>query len=83
MNVIPAFASGLDARPAIDRHFFANGLVKIDALLSLTGFSLVGGPAYNDSKAAEAVLAKLGVPYVAAQPLEFQSLEEWEARIAA
>ncbi len=79
LNVIPVFASGLDARPAIDKHFFANGRVKIDALLSLTGFSLVGGPAYNDSKAAEAVLAKLDVPYVAAQPLEFQSLEEWES----
>ena len=79
LNVVPVFASGLDARPAIDKYFFANGHSKIDALVSLTGFSLVGGPAYNDSKSAEAVLARLDVPYIAAQPLEFQSLEEWES----
>ena len=29
--------------------------------------------------AAEALLARLDVPYLAAQSLEFQSLEEWEA----
>ena len=37
----------------------------------------MGGPAYNDSKAAEEVLAKLDVPYIAAQPVEFQTLTEW------
>ncbi len=77
LRVIPAFASGLDSRPAIDRFFVDQGVTRIDALVSLTGFSLVGGPAYNDSKAAEDALAQLDVPYVAAQPLEFQSLEEW------
>ena len=75
LAVIPAFASGLDSRPASDA-FFKKG---IDALLSLTGFSLVGGPAYNDSQAAARMLAELDVPYVAAQPLEFQTLEQWEA----
>ncbi|HJL36003.1 MAG TPA: magnesium chelatase subunit H, partial [Polyangiaceae bacterium LLY-WYZ-15_(1-7)] len=48
-------------------------------VLSLTGFSLVGGPAFNDAQAAEEMLARLDVPYVAAQPLEFQSVGEWEA----
>jgi len=37
----------------------------------------VGGPAYNDAKAAEEVLASLDVPYLAAQPLEFQTLNDW------
>jgi magnesium chelatase subunit H len=78
-RVIPAFASGLDARPAIDQFFTTQGRTSIDALVSLTGFSLVGGPAYNDAKAAEAVLAKLDVPYVAAHPVEFQTLQEWGA----
>jgi len=77
LRVIPAFASGLDARPAIDRFFVENGIATIDAMVSLTGFSLVGGPAYNDSKAAEDVLATLDVPYVAAHPLEFQTLDQW------
>jgi magnesium chelatase subunit H len=78
-RVIPAFACGLDARPAIDSFFVADGRPVIDAMVSLTGFSLVGGPAYNDSKAAEAVLAKLDVPYLAAHPVEFQTLQQWGA----
>ena len=72
-----AFAAGLDSRPAIDAFFFKDGQVIVDAVVSLTGFSLVGGPAYNDAKAAEEVLAKLDVPYVAAHPVEFQTLEQW------
>jgi magnesium chelatase subunit H len=44
--VIPAFAGGLDGRPAISTYFEGG---RIDALVSLTGFSLIGGPAYNDS----------------------------------
>jgi magnesium chelatase subunit H len=77
LQVVPAFASGLDARPAIDRFFMQDGRATVDAVLSLTGFSLVGGPAYNDSRAAEEVLSTLDVPYVAAHSVEFQSLPEW------
>ena len=77
LRVIPAFAAGLDSRPAIDQFFIKNGQVVVDAVVSLTGFSLVGGPAYNDAKAAEEVLAKLDVPYVAAHPVEFQTLDQW------
>jgi magnesium chelatase subunit H len=49
----------------------------VDAVVSLTGFSLVGGPAYNDSRAAEEMLAALDVPYIAAHPLEFQTIVDW------
>jgi magnesium chelatase subunit H len=77
LRVIPAFAAGLDSRPAIDEFFIKNGQVCVDAVVSLSGFSLVGGPAYNDAKAAEEVLAKLDVPYVAAHPVEFQTLDQW------
>ena len=77
LQVLPIFAVGLDARPAIDQFFYQNGKNIVDAVVSLTGFSLVGGPAYNDAKAAEEVLAALDVPYIAAQPLEFQTLNEW------
>ena len=76
-QVIPIFAASLDARPAIDAFFMKNGKPTIDAMISLTGFSLVGGPAYNDAKAAEEVLAKLDVPYIAAHPVEFQNLSDW------
>ncbi len=77
LRVVPAFAAGLDARPAIDRFFMKDGRPSVDAVVSLTGFSLVGGPAYNDAKAAEDVLAGLDVPYLAAHPLEFQTLDQW------
>ena len=79
LRVVPAFAAGLDARPAIDAFFTRDGRATIDALVSLTGFSMVGGPAYNDAGAAETVLAGLDVPYLAAHPLEFQTLQAWGA----
>ncbi|MEM7527465.1 MAG: magnesium chelatase subunit H [Pseudomonadota bacterium] len=77
LRVIPAFAAGLDARPAIEQYFIRDGQPIVDTVISLTGFSLVGGPAYNDAKAAEDILARLDVPYLAAHALEFQSLEQW------
>ncbi len=79
LKVIPAFASGLDARPAVERYFLHDGKPCVDAVVSLTGFSLVGGPAYNDAAAAQEVLAQLDVPYLAAHPVEFQTLEQWQA----
>lgn len=79
LRVIPSFAGGLDARPAIETYFQKGGTRQIDALLSLTGFSLVGGPAYNDNENAVKVLTSLDIPYIAAHPLEFQTLEQWEA----
>jgi len=72
VRVIPAFAGGLDGRPAIDRYFH-----NLDSMISLTGFSLVGGPAYNDAEAAVEALKALDIPYLAAHPLEFQTLGQW------
>lgn len=77
LRVLPAFAGGLDGRPAIDAFFRDAHGVKIDAMVSLTGFSLIGGPAYNDNEAAIEVLKGLDVPYLAAHPLEFQTLGQW------
>ena len=75
IRVLPAFAGGLDGRPAVERYFAG----QVDALVSLTGFSLVGGPAYNDSGAAVDALSGLDVPYIAAHALEFQTLGQWAA----
>ena len=75
--VLPAFAAGLDGRPAIAAYFRNDDVTTIDAMVSLTGFSLVGGPAYNDSTAAIEVLQDLDIPYIAAHPLEFQTLGQW------
>ncbi len=79
LRVLPAFAGGLDAREPIERFFMKDGRATVDAVVSLTGFSLVGGPAYNDTAAAEAMLTKLDVPYIAAHPLEFQTMQAWGA----
>ncbi|KPF58409.1 magnesium chelatase [alpha proteobacterium AAP81b] len=79
LNVVPAFAGGLDARPAIEEYFLSGDNATVDCVINLTGFSLVGGPAYNDAAAAEAILARLDRPYIAAHPVEFQSLQQWAA----
>jgi magnesium chelatase subunit H len=87
LRTLPVFASALDARPAMERYF---GLRRddaawrlerpaVDAFVNLTGFSLVGGPAYNDAPAAQSVLTALDVPYLSLQTLEFQSVAEWQA----
>jgi magnesium chelatase subunit H len=81
LRVLPAFASGLDAREAVTRFFMKDGVAIVDAVVSLTGFSLVGGPAYNDSRAAEKLLADLDVPYIGAHPVEFQTLAQWEGDV--
>lgn len=81
LKVVPVFASGLDARPAIEKFFVdRSGKPTVDAIVNLTGFSLVGGPAYNDAEGAVDVLASLDIPYIAAHALEFQSVEEWRGR---
>lgn len=79
LEVVPAFASGLDSRPAMKQYFMKDGVATVDAIVSLTGFSLVGGPAYNDSAAAAEILTSLDVPYLAAHPVEFQTLDQWGA----
>ena len=78
LRVLPAFATGLDSRPAIEKYFLAGDRPQVEAVVSLTGFSLVGGPAYNDARAAEEMLARLDVPYLAVTPVEFQTLDQWE-----
>ena len=78
LRVVPAYASGLDARPAVERFFMHHGRATVDAVISLTGFSLVGGPAYNDAKAAQELLTKLDVPYLSTLAVEFQTMEQWQ-----
>lgn len=79
-NVVAVFNNGLDMRPAIDAFLSGGDTgVTIDAMVSLTGFSLVGGPAFSDAAAAATALEALDVPYIAAHISEFQSLESWEA----
>ena len=78
VNVLPIFSSGLDIRPAVDQFLMKDGKPVVDAIISLAGFSLVGGPAYCNPEAAAEMLGDLDVPYISAQSLEFQTLDEWQ-----
>ncbi|MEJ1932186.1 magnesium chelatase subunit H [Nostoc sp. NIES-2111] len=78
-RVLPVFAGGLDFSKPVDAYFYEpttkNPLV--DAVISLTGFALVGGPARQDHPKAIDALKRLNRPYMVALPLVFQTTEEW------
>lgn len=76
LSVIPAIATLMDNREAVSR-FFYNGSKRISQIVSLTGFSFVGGPAMNDSAAAAEFLRELNVPYRSAVSLDTQTVEAW------
>lgn len=50
---------------------------RVSQILSLTGFSFVGGPANNDSEAAVKFLSELNRPLRSAVSLDVQSVESW------
>jgi len=89
LAVIPALSTFMDNREAC-RQFFVeehnkqrttgNGQLtpRVSQVLSLTGFSFVGGPAMNDSEAAVAFLRELNVPFHSAVSLDVQTIEAWE-----
>ncbi len=76
LDVIPAIATLMDNREAVTR-FFRNGRPRVSQIVSLTGFSFVGGPAMNDSAAAAEFLRELNVPYRSAVSLDTQTIEAW------
>jgi magnesium chelatase subunit H len=83
-RVVPIFAGGLDFSKPVETFFLevvAKGVTPlpiVDAVVSLTGFALVGGPAKQDHPKAIESLKKLNCPYMVALPLVFQTTEEWE-----
>src|SRR5207244_10533071 len=50
---------------------------RVSQIVSLTGFSFVGGPAMNDSEAAADFLAELNIPYRSLVSLDTQTIESW------
>ncbi|HET6670305.1 MAG TPA: cobaltochelatase subunit CobN, partial [Pyrinomonadaceae bacterium] len=54
-------------------------LSRVSQIVSLTGFSFVGGPAMNDSAAAAEFLQRLNRPYRSAVSLDMQTIEAWQA----
>jgi magnesium chelatase subunit H len=78
-KVIPVFAGGLDFSKPVDAYLYepTTKTPLVDAVISLTGFALVGGPARQDHPKAIESLKRLNRPYMVALPLVFQTTEEW------
>jgi magnesium chelatase subunit H len=51
---------------------------RVSQIVSLTGFSFVGGPAMNDSAAAAKFLRQLNRPFRSAVSLDMQTVESWQ-----
>jgi magnesium chelatase subunit H len=65
-------------------EFFTDGVgenkavARVSQIVSLTGFSFVGGPAMNDSEAAVEFIRPLNVPYRSLVSLDVQTIENWQ-----
>src|SRR5262249_27375857 len=79
LAVVPAISTLMDNRDACDRFFVQKGEARVSEIVSLTGFSFVGGPAMNDSRAAVEFLGELGMPLRSLISLDVQTIENWEA----
>lgn len=77
LSVIPAIATLMDNREAASKFFVEQGKGRVSQIVSLTGFSFVGGPAMNDSAAAAEFLRELNLPYRSAVSLDTQTIEAW------
>jgi len=77
LSVIPAIATLMDNREAVSKFFMDNKKPRVSQIVSLTGFSFVGGPAMNDSAAAAEFLRELNLPYRSAVSLDTQTIEAW------
>ena len=87
LSVIPAISTLMDNREACEKFFVgtqASGVqhaggvrTRVSQIISLTGFSFVGGPAMNDSEAAAEYLKELNVPYRSLVSLDAQTIESW------
>jgi magnesium chelatase subunit H len=84
LSVIPAISTLMDNREASDKFFVrpdvanVSDRARVSQILSLTGFSFVGGPAMNDREAASEFLTDLNRPYRSAVSLDMQTIEAWK-----
>jgi magnesium chelatase subunit H len=51
---------------------------RVSQIVSLTGFSFVGGPAMNDSEASIEFFKELNVPFRSMVSLDIQTIENWQ-----
>ncbi|HEX7314680.1 MAG TPA: cobaltochelatase subunit CobN [Pyrinomonadaceae bacterium] len=78
LAVLPVISTFMDNRDACSNFFVEEGKARVSQIVSLTGFSFVGGPAMNDSEAAVEFLKGLNVPLRSAVSLDVQTIEAWQ-----
>jgi len=78
LAVVPAISTFMDNRDACERFFVGETGALVSQVVSLTGFSFVGGPAMNDSEAAVEFLKALNIPLRSLVSLDVQTIESWE-----
>ncbi len=79
INIFPAFVMGVEGHVLVRDWLLKE---KIDLLVNMMGFGLVGGPAGSTKPgtAAEAraeIMDRLDAPYIVSQPLLVQDFESW------
>ncbi|MFL6283248.1 MAG: cobaltochelatase subunit CobN, partial [Pyrinomonadaceae bacterium] len=77
LAVLPVISTFMDNRDACSRFFVGDEGARVGQIISLTGFSFVGGPAMNDSHAAVEYLKGLNVPLRSSVGLDVQTVEAW------
>ena len=77
LAALPVISTFMDNRDACAQFFVEEGRPRVSQIVSLTGFSFVGGPAMNDSEAAVEFLKGLNVPLRSAVSLDVQTIEAW------
>ena|GEM_PF-317158 len=66
-----------DARSVSPSSALSASKSRVSQIVSLTGFSFVGGPAMNDSEAAVEFLKSMNRPLRSAVSLDMQTVESW------
>lgn len=76
---MPVYTEAFDSRSSIKQYFInEDGKPRISALISLTGFPLVGGHVRSMPDEAVELLREMNVPYFAPLTLTHQSELEWK-----
>ena len=93
LSVVAAISTFMDNREACRAYFLekSNGdrthppggeeerlRPRVSQIVSLTGFSFVGGPVMNDTEASVEFLQEFEIPFRSLVSLDLQTIENWE-----
>ena len=76
-NGVRSQKSGVREKSTAKEHLAGAITPRASQIVSLTGFSFVGGPAMNDSEAAANFLRQLNIPFRSMVSLDAQTIDSW------